>query len=51
VFGSSPEVSRLANTDTMADQFIDAHVTFLLRAILPPAPVKPTRARQRQAPA
>lgn len=37
VFGSSPEVYRMAGTDPQADSFVEGHIAFLLRAILPPA--------------
>lgn len=37
VFGSSPEVGRLAGSDPNSANFVEGHIAFLLRALLPPA--------------
>jgi AcrR family transcriptional regulator len=53
VFGSSAEVHRVAGTDPTGDAFVEGHIAFLLRALLPQAPVPvssspaPAKARRR----
>jgi AcrR family transcriptional regulator len=44
VFGSSPEVFRMAGSDPTADSFVEGHIAFLLRALVPPA--RPARKGQ-----
>jgi TetR/AcrR family transcriptional regulator len=38
VFGSSSEVQRLGGTDPSTESFVEGHIAFLLRALLPAAP-------------
>jgi TetR/AcrR family transcriptional regulator len=40
VFGSSSEVYRVAGSDPGDDSFVEGHIAFLLRAIVPPTPTR-----------
>lgn len=47
VFGSSREVYRVGGADPATEQFVDGHIAFLLRALLPPDAKKTARSRPR----